>query len=250
MAFTREFRKNPTTALKMYSQFFLPMQKFLEGQITKLNLDVDIDQLYPINDAWAYFCNDSITFINRRKNRMKRKDAYDGHLKRPKTGFMWFISEKRVDFVKKNPTASITEVTTELSKVWRALSDAEKEVYTKKHEDDKVRYENERKEAYDKVKADDQDFKDSKPKKPLNAYLYFMKDDSMKDANKADHQKMMAEGVNKSYLQFLSMKWEKLDSKAKEKYEKLSEEDNKRYQQEMIEYNEKFKDHKEEEHKE
>jgi hypothetical protein len=84
----------------------------------------------------------------------------------------------------------------------------------------------------------------------LSGFIYFMKDDSMKDANKADHQKMMAEGVNKSYLQFLSMKWEKLDGKAKEKYEKLSEEDNKRYQQEMLEYNEKFKDHKEEQHKE
>ncbi len=245
MASTREFRKNPTHALKMYSQFFIPMQKFLESQITKLNLNVDIDQLYPINDAWAYFCSDSITVINRRKNRMKRKDAYDGHLKRPKTAFMWFIAEKRVDFVIKNPNASITEVTTELSKVWRSLSEAEKAVYTKKHEEDKVRYENERKEAYDKVKADDQDQKDSKPKKPLNPYLYFMKDDTLKETNKAEHQKMLAEGVNKTYLQFLSIKWEKMDAKAKEKYEKLAEEDNKRFQQEMTEYNEKYKDKKE-----
>jgi hypothetical protein len=250
MSSTREFRKNPTNALKMYSQFFLPMQKFLEGQITKLNLEVDIDQLYPINEAWAYFCNDSITFINRRKNRMKRKDAYDGHLKRPKTGFMWFISENRADFLKKNPTAGITDVTKELSKVWRSLSESEKTVYEQKHGDDKVRYENERQEAYDKVKAEDQDFKESKPKKPLNAYLYFMKDDSMKETNKAEYQKMLAEGNNKSYLQFLSYKWDKIDPKDKVKYEKLSEEDNKRFQQEMIEYNTKFKDHKEEDHKE
>ena len=43
MSLTREFRKNPTQALKMYSQFFLPMKNFLEGQIAKLKLDVDID---------------------------------------------------------------------------------------------------------------------------------------------------------------------------------------------------------------
>ena len=107
MASTREFRKNPTQALKIYSQFFLPMKNFLEGQIKKLELTVDIDTLYPINEAWEYFCTEPISNINRRKNRMKRKDAYDGHLKRPKTAFMWFISEKRADYLKKNPSLFI-----------------------------------------------------------------------------------------------------------------------------------------------
>ena len=39
MSSTREFRKNPITGLKMYSQFFLPMKNFLDGQIKKLNLE-------------------------------------------------------------------------------------------------------------------------------------------------------------------------------------------------------------------
>jgi hypothetical protein len=239
MSNTREFRKNPTQALKMYSQFFLPMKNFLEGQIKKLELTVDIDSLYPINEAWEYFCTEPISNLNRKKNRMKRKDAYDGHLKRPKTGFMWFISEKRVDYLKKNPTAGITDVTKDLSKEWKSLSEKEKDVYLKKYTADKERYENERKEAYDKVKADDQDLIDSKPKKPLNAFLYFLKDDSIKTAFKAEHQKMIAEGINKTHLQFMTFKWEKITAKDKEKYERLAEEDTKRYQTELVEYNKK-----------
>jgi high mobility group protein B1 len=242
MSSTREFRKNPTHALKMYSQFFLPMKNFIDGQIKKLNLEVDVDQLYPVNDVWAYFCNDSISQINRRKNRMKRKDAADGHLKRPKTAFMWFITEKRVDFVKKNPEAGITTVTKELSKVWGQLSEKEKAVYMKMYDDDKVRYEKERKEVLDKVKEDDQDLIDSKPKKPLNSYLYFMKDESIKDKLKQEHQKLIATGVNKTHLQFISSKWESLTEQEKTPYEKKAEEDTKRFQKEMEEYNKKVKE--------
>jgi hypothetical protein len=237
MASTREFRKNPTNALKMYSQFFLPMQKFLENQIAKLDLKIDIDQLYPINDAWAYFCHDSITIINRRKNRMKRKDAYDGHLKRPKTAFMWFITDRRADYVKENPNASITDVTKALSKVWATLSKEEHAVYDKMHQDDKDRYAAERQEAYDKVKADSDDLINSKPKKPLNAYLFFLTDDTIKEANKIEHQKVLAEGHNKTLLQFISQKWEKLDPEIKAKYEKRAEEAAEKYFKELAEYN-------------
>jgi len=242
MSMTREFRKNPTNALKMYSQFFLPMKNFIDGQIKKLNLEVDVDQLYTVNDAWAYFCTDSISMINRRKNRMKRKDAVDGHLKRPKSGFMCFISEKRAEYVKKNPTASITQVTTELSKIWQKLPEKEKAVYLKMFEDDKVRYQKERKEVLDKAEEEGQELKDSKPKKPLNAYLYFMKDANIKDKLKQEHQKLMASGVNKTHLQFISGRWESMTADEKAPYEKLAEEDNKRFQKEMEEYNKKVKE--------
>ena len=247
MASTREFRKNPTQALKMYSQFFLPMKNFLEGQIKKLELNVDIDQLYPVNDAWEYFCSEPIGNINRRKNRMKRKEAYDGHLKRPKTAFMWFISENRQNFMKENPTAGITDVTKELSKKWAVISDKEKAVYNKMFQDDKERYEKERKEAFDKVAADDKSLKDSKPKKPLNSYLYFIKDESIKAKLKTEHQKMIAEGVNKTHLQFMTYKWEKMTPKEKEKYDRLAEEDAKRFKSEMEEYNKKVKEQSSEE---
>jgi hypothetical protein len=109
--------------------------------------------------------------------------------------------------------------------------------------DDKERYEKERKEAFDKVAADDKNLKDSKPKKPLNAFLYFLKDESIKATLKTEHQKMLAEGTNKSHLQFMTYKWEKISPKDKEKYERLAEEDTKRYQSEMEEYNKKVKEH-------
>jgi hypothetical protein len=242
MANTREFRKNPTQALKIYSQFFLPMKNFLEGQITKLKLDVDIDQLYPINEAWGYFCDEPITNINRRKTRMKRKEAPDGHLKRPKSAFMWFITENRVAYLKANPKAGLTDVTKGLSIQWNALSAKEKAVYEKKNADDKVRFETERKEIHDKISQDDTNLNNFKPKKAKNGYMFFMADSSIREALKKEHDKQIASGVNKSYLQFMAAKWESLEASVKAKYEDQAKEDKLRYQKECETYAEKAKE--------
>ncbi len=241
MSQTREFRKNPTQALKMYSNFFLPMKVFLEGQIAKLNLNVDIDNLYPINDAWAYFCDDPIAMINRRKIRMKRKEAPDGHIKRPMSAFMWFINESRGPYIAKNPTVKFTEVTKELSKKWNKMTEKEKIPYQKKFTDDKARYESERKVILDKVEEDSNNKEASKPKKALNAYLFFMKDESIKDKLNAEHEKLSAEGINKTKFQFMAFKWEQMNEKEKEKYVKQAAEDSVRFSKEMEEYNKKFK---------
>jgi hypothetical protein len=242
MSNTREFRKNPTQALKIYSQFFLPMKNFLEGQIAKLKLDVDIDQLYPINEAWGHFCDEPISNLNRRKIRMKRKEAPDGHLKRPKSAFMWFITDNRAAYVKANPKAGLTDVTVELSKQWHALSAKEKAVYEKKNADDKVRFESERKEIHEKISQDDTNLNNFKPKKAKSGYMFFMADSSIREAIKAEHDKQMAGGVNKSYLQFMAAKWESLDASVKSKYEEQAKEDKLRYQKECETYAEKAKE--------
>ena len=239
MSNTREFRKNPPHALKIYSQFFLPMKNFLEGQIKTLKLDVDIDHLYPINEAWEYFCTEPISNLNKRKNRMKRKEAPDGHLKRPMSAYMWYINSQRESYVKKNPTAKLTEISIELSKLWRALTPEEKEIYEQKFTDDKERYTREREAIHDKIKEDNKDIPE-KPKSPLSAYAYFMKDESIRDKLKAEHQKMIAEGINKSWLQFIPIKWKALTEKEKEKYEKLAADDTNRFTTEMETYNTKI----------
>jgi hypothetical protein len=242
MSLTREFRKNPTQALKTYSQIFLPMKNFLEGQIKNLKLDVDIDQLYPINTAWEYFCDEPITNLNRRKMRMKRKEAPDGHLKRPMSAFMWFITENRAAYVKENPKAGLTDVTKELSKKWHALSEKERAVYEKKNADDKARYESERKEIHDKISQDDTNLNNFKPKKAKNGYMFFMADNTIRESLKKEHDTQMASGVNKSYLQFMAAKWESLEASVKSKYEDQAKEDKLRYQKECETYAEKAKE--------
>ena len=239
MSNTREFRKNPTQALKMYSSFFLPMKNFLEGQIAKLKLDVDIDQLYPINEAWAHFCNDPISNINRRKLRMKRKEAPDGHIKRPMSAFMWFINENRQAYIKKHPDAKLTQITTELSKQWQALSEKDRQPYVKKNEVDKLRFQKERDEAIAKHKVATEELAGpTKPKKALNAYLYFIKDESAREQIKKDHQKYIAEkGVDTPWLKFLTIAWEKLSEKSKQKYNDLAKADQERYTAELEKYN-------------
>jgi hypothetical protein len=240
MSNTREFRKNPTQALKMYSSFFLPMKNFLEGQIAKLKLDVDIDQLYPINEAWAHFCNDPISNLNRRKIRMKRKEAPDGHIKRPMSAFMWFINQNREAYTKKHPEAKLTQITSELSKQWQALSEKDRQPYVKKNEEDKARFQKERTEAIEKhkVETDESAASNPKPKKALNAYLYFMKDESIREQIKKDHQKYIAEkGVNTSWMQFLPIAWENFPEKSKQKYIDLAKADHDRYTTELTAYN-------------
>ena len=187
MSNTREFRKNPTQALKMYSSFFLPMKNFLEGQIAKLKLDVDIDQLY----------------------------------------------------TKKNPDAKLTQITTELSKQWQALSEKDRQPYVKKNEVDKLRFQKERDEAIEKHKVATEELAGpAKPKKALNAYLYFIKDESAREQIKKDHQKYIAEkGVDTPWLKFLTIAWEKLSEKSKQKYNDLAKADQERYTAELEKYN-------------
>lgn len=52
-----------------------------------------------------------------------------------------YIQEKRADFVKKYPTKKVTEVTTELSAEYSALSEADKKKYVDAYNKDKERYE-------------------------------------------------------------------------------------------------------------
>ena len=69
-----------------------------------------------------------------------------------------------------------------------------------------------------------------------------MADSSIREAIKAEHDKQMAGGVNKSYLQFMAAKWESLDASVKSKYEEQAKEDKLRYQKECETYAEKAKE--------
>lgn len=67
-----------------------------------------------------------------------------------------------------------------------------------------------------------------------------MKDDSIKEKLNAEHEKLAAEGTNKTKFQFMAFKWEQMSEKDKEKYVKLAAEDTIRFSKEMEEYNKKF----------
>jgi hypothetical protein len=73
--------------------------------------------------------------------RKKHKHNKDPNApKKALTGYFWFLSQNRADYVAKNPTQSATEVISNLAAMWRSMSDTEKAPYLQLAESDKVRY--------------------------------------------------------------------------------------------------------------
>lgn len=63
--------------------------------------------------------------------------------KRNKSPYLFFCEETRTKISKQSPELSMTDVSKELGKTWRALSEADKRKYQKMADEDKVRYERE-----------------------------------------------------------------------------------------------------------
>ena len=61
-------------------------------------------------------------------------------LKKPKSNFLIFCDEKRPIIKAKFPTMKVTDVTIEMAKQWEALTKEQKDVYTKKYEQEKELY--------------------------------------------------------------------------------------------------------------
>lgn len=247
MSLTRQFRKDPAQGLKMYSQFFVPLRNFLEQKIKDLELKVDINELYPMEEVWEFYCDDEIRCLSRRLNRMKRKEAFDGHIKRPTTSFFQFIQDKRPEIMKRDPKPNITEVTKIASEMWNKLSDSDRKKYEDLYKKDKERYNKEREEAYEKAKEEGRLHDELKPKRSLSAFMFFFKDKDFKESETENYNKAISKGEVTNWMGYIKTKWDNMSDKDKSKYNKLAEEDHKRYEKELEEYNEKFKNYTEEE---
>ena len=64
--------------------------------------------------------------------------------KRPRSAYMFFCQDKRTEVKDNNPELSGKEITAELGKLWKSLTDSQKKVYMNKQEDDKKRYDTEK----------------------------------------------------------------------------------------------------------
>lgn len=81
------------------------------------------------------------TSINNKKKAEKDPKAP----KKPLTSYIIFCTEKRKSIVDKDPKMAPKDVSRKLAELWRALSENEKAVYSKKAEAEKERYQNEMK---------------------------------------------------------------------------------------------------------
>jgi hypothetical protein len=100
----------------------------------------------------------------------KKKSKRDGP-KRSLTSYIFFCKEQRAVLKEKQPKLSTKELTSELGKRWKELSDAQKVPYVKLADNDKSRYDSEKTSWVDSEKAPEKEIvhekagKDKKSKK-------------------------------------------------------------------------------------
>ena len=71
----------------------------------------------------------------------KEKRKAEGHPKRPKTAFFFFLQEHREGIKRADPTLSVTQVGSAAGRAWRGLNDDAKKRYYELWSADKSRYE-------------------------------------------------------------------------------------------------------------
>lgn len=62
--------------------------------------------------------------------------------KRALSAFFFFSNEKRAEVQQQNPTFKVGQIAQELGRVWKLMTEEERNVYDKKALDDKERYNN------------------------------------------------------------------------------------------------------------
>lgn len=141
--------------------------------------------------------------------------------KRPTSAYFYFIADQRLQNAKVGKKVTrVAEWTKEVSVIWRALTDEEKQPFNKSAAKDKIRYT----EAMDIYKGTDS----NKPKRPMSAYFLWLADFRKEMKNKFNE--------NKELLRAAGEKWKKLTDSEKKPYEHGAEGERKKYEIAMRDY--------------
>jgi hypothetical protein len=119
-----------------------------------------------INDAQLEFTDLLAKFNQEKKEKKEKKDP--NAPKRTKSSYLFFCAEKRSEVKESNPNMGPMDVTRELGKLWRELSDEDKEQYKELSVSDNERYLSE-KNNYSSSSESNKDV----PKRSKSAYLFF-----------------------------------------------------------------------------
>lgn len=124
--------------------------------------------------------------------------------KKPKSNFMLFCDDMRGELKTQNPQLKQTEIAKECAKLWHALAQDKKDVYTAKYNELKSKY----------VKPEPLESKPVVEKKvrPKNAYINFC---SQTRASLVQKNKDLGP---KDIMRLLGEEWNKLSISEKEKY--------------------------------
>ena len=169
------------------------------------------------------------------KKRKVKKEKDPDAPKRPLTPYILFCMEKRDTVKTDNPSMGGTEITTELGRLWKKLTDDEKDIYKKKYQEDKVRYDSELSNYESPDESSPTEKKTVKksnkktptgPKRGLSSYIFFCQEN--RAVVKSDEPDFDAKEVTRE----LGRRWSALSDTDKEPFIKLAEADKVRYEKE------------------
>ena len=150
--------------------------------------------------------------------------------KKWKTGYIFYCTENRAEVKEANPDFSATQITTELAKKWKSLTEKEKKKFEDMSQKDRVRYDDEMTgyEPPSDVETTKKSRKKEKtgPKRPTQAYIFFCK--AQRDVVKQENPNMNGKNVTAE----LGARWKALTDEEKKPYVALGDEDKKRYEAE------------------
>lgn len=179
--------------------------------------------------------------VAKEKKVKKVKDA--NAPKRPLSSYLFFSTEKGKEVRQEHPDWSVGDVSKEVGRMWRELSDEDRVEYEEKASEAKERYQEEMKsyvpppqsemdenKKKTKPKSGFDEEGNAKPKKGMTSFLFYS--GAMREKVKAANPEMKIGEVAK----VLGAQWKNLETKEKAKWEKMAEKDKVRYERDMESY--------------
>jgi len=181
----------------------------------------------------------------KKRGKKRKKKSSKGNITGRRTAYAFFMKGERHGFSEKHPNVEFGQLSKIMGKYWREEMDqADKKKYYDQADEDKIRFETEKKEQKSK-KNSSSSSSSSKPKKkkrkkdpnepkqPSNAYIFWSRENRKIVAD--ENPKSNGKEINK----LCGKKWKSLNDSEKEKYVKMYEQDKERYKKQMEEYNKK-----------
>jgi len=151
--------------------------------------------------------------------------------KKPKSSYLVFCNIERDKLKKEKPDIDFKEMSKELGKKWKCLSDVEKKQFNEVYEKDKERY---NKECQVYIYPDNLDVKNKVNtgiKKPKSSYMFFCQEERIRIVKTKPNVKQT------EIMRECGKKWNELSSLDKKTYENMYQNDKERYIKELEDYN-------------
>jgi hypothetical protein len=212
--------------LKKMKPVFNKLTKFLKKQLDGKDNSEEFIGMWDsnkLNIQKILLCNIPIV----EKEKIKDLNAP----KKPKSSYLVFCNIERDILRKQRPDIDFKEISRELGKKWKLLSDIEKKGFNEIYEKDKERY---NKECQIYVYPNNLDVKNkvkSGIKKPRSSYMFFCQEERIRIVKTKPNIKQT------EIMRECGKKWNELSSVDKKTYENMYEKDKERYRIELEHYN-------------